>query len=60
MLHNGVCLDFLKLIDKQFTNGVSDLMTFKFSIIYGPSGLWKLNVNMKINSYEKILTHDPN
>lgn len=38
MLHNGVCLDSLKLIDKQFTNGVSDLMTFKFSIIYGPSG----------------------
>lgn len=60
MLHNGVCLDFLKLIDKQFTNGVSDLMTFKFSIIYGPSGRWKLNVNMKINSYERILTHDPN
>lgn len=60
MLHNGACLEFLKLIDKQFTNGVSDLMTFKFSIIYNPSGHWKLNVNMKINSYEKILTQDPN
>lgn len=35
-------------------------MIFKFSIIYGLFGRWKLNVNMKINLYEKILIYDLN